>query len=636
MTKIGWTHPIDESDQWDGFNDPGIEHFSGSPTRNLAREVNQNSLDALDDASGKPVLIKISKHSVLVSSIPNVEQLKKNIALCSSVADQEGPKATQFFEAATSELAKAKITVLEISDFHTKGMKGPSRNGTPFYAFTKARGQSKKPSEVSTGSFGIGKFAPYAVSKLRTVFVSTVFQGDDGGYHQLTQGKSILMSHDDSKERRHQGVGFWGLETKCQPIPDISPHIPEWIARATVKADYKANLGTKLVILGFDDKKGWEKQLAASVAENFFGAISAKRLEVHIAEAYVLTADTISSILADSEIVTSVAGQSNEPEQIENSSHYLSCLAPTDDVIVEQSQMLHLGLCELRLRLEVGLPRRVCTLRNGMFISDSLNLQGLKSFSDFKDFVAVFQCKSDKGNELLRAMEPPKHDAFEPDRLPTKDDQEKGRAALRDMARWIRDMLKRHAKDPVSDVTSLDELKDYFAEEGEQGAGDGSEEINPYGAVKLTARPLPQKKNSTPNIKPEGDGTGDGDGGDGGGGDEESDGEGGKGGGKGDGEGGSGAGTQKPTVQLLNPRAVVTAANQRRIAFTAGKSGLVEISLFEVGADQDFQIEVKYANQGTIKDGKVRLHVKENVRETIDVKLSEEFNGALKVLAHGL
>ncbi|MDO9405342.1 MAG: hypothetical protein Q7T87_15015 [Polaromonas sp.] len=630
MTKIGWTHPIDESDQWDGFNDPGIEHFSGSPTRNLAREANQNSLDACDNTSDKPVVIKISRHSVPVSSIPNVDQLRKNLNFCSSFADQEGIKATQFFEAAIAELAKNKITVLEISDFNTKGMKGPSRNGTPFYAFTKAKGQSKKPSEVSTGSFGIGKFAPYAVSKLRTVFVSTVFKDDDGVYQQLTQGKSILMSHDDSKNRRHQGVGFWGIETKCQPIQDISPDIPEWIARSNTQTSYKANLGTKLTILGFDDKKGWEKQLAASVSENFFGAIAAKRLEVHIGDVHKITSETISSILSAPEIIDSVIGQSNEPEQIENSKHYLSCVAGSEDVIVEQSQMLHLGLCELRLRLTEGLPKRICILRNGMFISDYLNLPGLKSFSDFKDFVAVFQCKNDKGNELLRAMEPPRHDAFEPDRLPTKEDQEKGRAALKEMARWVREMLKRHAKDPVSDVTSLDELKDYFAEEGEQGDGDGSEEINPYGAIILTARPLPQKKAPTPATSSEGD-----DGGE----NEDDDGtrEGKKG--KNTGSAGNnttGGGNQKSVVQLLNPRAVVMAGNQRRIAFTAGKSGPVEISLFEVGADQEFQIQVKYSNQGTIRNGNVRLNVKENTREVIEVKLAEEFNGALKVVAHGL
>jgi hypothetical protein len=74
-------------------------------------------------------------------------------------------------------------------------MAGPSHNGTAFYAFMKAKGQSKKASDTATGSFGIGKFAPYAVSRLRTVFVSTVYKDAEGVIQRLTQGKSILMSH---------------------------------------------------------------------------------------------------------------------------------------------------------------------------------------------------------------------------------------------------------------------------------------------------------------------------------------------------------------------------------------------------------------------------------------------------------
>lgn len=196
-------------------------------------------------------------------------------------------------------------------------------------------------------------------------------------------------------------------------------------------------------------------------------------------------------------------------------------------------------------------------------------------------------------------------------------------------------MLKRHAKDPVSDVTTLDELKDYFAEEGEQGTGDGSEEVNPYGPVKLTARPLPPKKTPAKQTTGNGEDDGDSEGGSGGGGDE-GDGGGDGEGGKGDAAGGSGSGAQKPTVLLLNPRAVITAANKRRIAFTASKSGTVDISLFEVGADQDFLIAVRDGNRGTVVDGKLRLSVKGEAREVIEVKLAEEFHGALKVVAHGL
>ncbi len=31
MSNIGWHHPVDDADQWDGFNDSGIEHFRGNP-----------------------------------------------------------------------------------------------------------------------------------------------------------------------------------------------------------------------------------------------------------------------------------------------------------------------------------------------------------------------------------------------------------------------------------------------------------------------------------------------------------------------------------------------------------------------------------------------------------------------------
>ena len=43
----------------------------------------------------------------------------------------------------------------------------------------------------------------------------------------------------------------------------------------------------------------------------------------------------------------------------------------------------------------------------------------------------------------------------------------------------VRDALNRHAKDPVSDVTSIDELKDFFGDENESGGGKNNEETDP-------------------------------------------------------------------------------------------------------------------------------------------------------------
>ncbi len=630
----GWNHPVDDADQWDGFNEAGIEHFSGSPIRHLAREVNQNSLDSHDERSSKPVIVEFKKRTISTQSIPSLEELRETFAFCNNAADNESAKSKSFFEAALKELNSKKITVLEIADFNTKGIKGPSRNGSPFYAFIKAKGQSKKASETATGSFGIGKFAPYAVSKLRTVFVSTVFEDEDGKYQQLTQGKSILMSHDDKVGQRRQGIGFWGIKEKCQPIDGIDPEISDWLRCSSSATDYKKHVGTNLTILGFNDEDGWEENLAASVVENFFGSIKAGKLEVRIGEKYSITANSIDSIFASLDIKSAIEDQKNEPEQFEHSQNYLECLGEGGAVIVEPKQDPILGLCELRIFVGDGMPKKVAFLRNGMFISDSLNIQGLKSFSDFKEFVAVFQCKSKEGIELLRAMEPPRHDDFEPERLPTKEAQDRGRKALRGVARWIRERLQRHAKDPVSEITKLDELKDFFAEEGNSGEGNGSEEINPYGSITIKAKPIPVRMSKVQVTEQEGSGEGtDGEDGEGGGGAEGAGGGDGEGG-KGPSKGGTGSATSKPTVGMSNLRAVVTSGTSRRVSFTPLISGAIELSLFEVGADSDYLISATACGKGSIKNGKVQLTVTKGERESVDITLSENFTGALKVAGH--
>lgn len=631
--NIGWHHPIDQSDQWDGFNEPGIEHFAGSPITHLAREVNQNSYDSATDG----LVVKVSMRLIQIetSEIPNLHEFKKTISLCKDASAKESSKAVQFFETAASELSKSKISVLEISDYQTRGMRGPSENGTPFYAFMKAKGQSRKESDTATGSFGIGKFAPYAVSKLRTVFVSTVFEDDKGQFHQLTQGKSILMSHDENADRR-QGTGFWGVKDRCQPVTGISQDLPGWIQRAKNEYELKNSKGTKLTILGFDTTSGWQESLATSVAENFFGAIHAGKLEVDIDGKYVLDKSSISEFFKNSEVRAVIEKQKNEPEQFDNCSKYLLALEDSPEVITEESEMTHLGLCQLRILLDEGLPKKVCALRNGMFISDSLSLPGLKSFSDFKEFIAVVECKNRKGIELLRAMEPPRHDDFEPERLATKDDQKKGAKALKDLASWVREMLKRHAKNPVSEVTTLDELKEYFADESGEGEGKGSEEMNPLGKVIIRLKPVKQKASAVKVSVDDVDGVGENDG-EGGGGEAGSgsgDGLGGSGTGDGGTGSGSGANTPNPGVEINNVRAIVVDIKTRKIAFTPTKTGPISIGVLEAGADSDYEVPIISTDIGLAVKGKVILDAVKNTRLTLSVELSENFSGALKVVAH--
>lgn len=635
LLNIGWEHPVDESDQWDGFNEPGIEHFAGSPIRHLAREVNQNALDA---GEADIVDVRIRLHAVETSDIPNLDELKTNLNSCYEASKEESKKAEIFFKAAQEELNKHKIHVLEISDYHTRGMKGPSENGTPFYAFMKAKGQSRKDSDTATGSYGIGKFAPYAVSKIRTIFISTVYQQDTGTFTQLTQGKSILMSHDRDGKRK-QGVGFWGIREKCQPVNGVIPNLPDWIQRTNSETELSNSKGSKLTVLGFDAAKNWEVHLAVSVAENFFGAISDGKLRVEVNDKYILNQTTIYEFFDNDEIKNLIKNQKGEPEQFDNSRNYLATYQGGFEVITEETEQRELGLCQVKILIGEKLPKKVCVLRNGMFITDNLNR--LKSFSDFKNFVAVFHCQSTKGSELLRSMEPPRHDDFEPERIPTKAEQKRGAKALADLAKWVREMLKLHAKDPVSEVTAIDELKDFFGDEGNSDSGKGTQEINPYGEVVIRAKPIRTKVKTSEKLGDgydsgggEGGGYGTGGGDDGGGGDGTGAG-GGKGlGGKGDREGGEGGGSQKAMVDINNVRAILSGAKTRKIAFTPVSSGKIVLHVKESGADSDYDVAIVKSAQGILDKGGVVLDVQAGKRINVDIVLNQEFTGALKVVAH--
>lgn len=629
--KIGWYHRTDETDQWDGFNHSGIEHFRGNPIPHLAREINQNAMDAgISDL----VEVKFKLHRVDTASVPHIVDLKRNIKSCYEAAKNESEKAKIFFKNAIEKLDKSKISVLEISDFNTSGMKGPSTNGTPFFAFMKAKGLSIKELPSATentsalGSYGIGKFAPYAVSDIRTVFVSTVYQDDLDDFHQLTQGRSILMSHDIDGFRK-EGVGFWGIEKKCQPVSGVSPDLPVWIQRESTEENIPDARGSKITILCFNEINNWREELAVSVAENFFGSICQGSLSVDIDGEYKLDQNTISDFFSNSNIRKSIKNLKDEPDRFDNSRNYLKALNTTE-VLVEESEMVDLGLCQVRILIGENLPKKVCALRNGMYITD--RLQGLKVFSDFKEFVAVFHCQNPAGNELLRAMEPPRHDDFEPDRLSTKDQQRKGKRALKRVATWIRDMLKRHAKEPVSEVTQIDELKEFFGDEGEEGSGKGVEEINPFGEVVIRAKPI---KTKVASAKQSGEGAegGGGDGGEGGGGNQGSGGGDGEGG-KGNGAGGTGGGIQKPLVGINNVRALMTDPRNRKLAFTPVTNGNLALRVLEAGADNDYDVSIINTDQGTIDNGRVILPVTAGNRCIINVELDQEFSGAVKVEAY--
>ncbi|MES0032097.1 hypothetical protein [Mesorhizobium sp. M0040] len=657
--SVGFEFPLDSSGQWDGFNEPGMEHFAGNPLEHLGREAVQNSLDARISPE-HPARVTFSLIEVPTTEMPGLAELRDAIAQCGRAAANESPKAAQFFEMAKAQLARRKIRVLQVSDSRTTGVTGPCTNGRPYYALMKATGQSRKASADAAGSFGIGKFAPYTVSGLRTVFVTTVWADPSGRLQHYVQGKSILMSHHDAQGEVRRGAGFWGVRRGCQPVAALEA-VPDWLRRQDTHGLNPDCRGTTLHILGFTAQNKWREILAASIAENFFGAIRRGQLEVDIDGKIAITRDTLGQVLSDASTEGAISDQKGEPDKFRRARDYLRALGESNEVTLEESQQLHLGSCELRILVGEGLPKGVAVLRNGMFITDELSR--LRSFPNFKEFAAVVECCSERGNELLRAMEPPRHDDFEPDRL-TGELARKGRVALFELTKWVRSMLQRHATDPVSDVTTIDELADYFADEANEGQP-GIREEDPAGAIVIRARHLPNRGKRIGWSQREGGakpGEGEAEGSEGGWngepsrndsdgadpGDAEGEAEGSEGGWNRElrqDDSGNPSGSARANADiagrtglpLANVRAILLSPSVRRVAFTPAQSGTLRLQLQDSGADTNRRLRVLASSAGRVEDGEIAgIEAKAGSRIMLEVELEAAFSGTLKVAADAI
>ena len=260
-----------------GINDAGIGIFRKTPYPGLAREILQNVIDAKDpDVKGpaKAVfeLVKIPK-----SQFPCPSQLSEVITRCHQFYPDgdDGAKTARLEKAAKKWLDnEADIPVLKISDYNTTGLTGvKEKKGSNWTGLVKESGATNKGSGQS-GSFGVGKFAPFNLSCIRTIIYST--KNKDGEI--AIQGKTILTTFEDDQGIERQHIGLFGEsdgKEGCKPIYDPSK-MPELFRRE--------DTGTDLFILAFKDEPEWMDLIAKSVLDDFFYTIWKGNLEVSIVD----------------------------------------------------------------------------------------------------------------------------------------------------------------------------------------------------------------------------------------------------------------------------------------------------------------------------------------------------------------
>ncbi|MFM5802810.1 hypothetical protein ACET6H_08635 [Aeromonas veronii] len=615
-----------EAGEEEGLSDAGIETFRDDPYASCAREAGQNSRDAGLD--GKPVRMTFDLQQEDIANIPFHASLARALNCCSSQAHAE--KEKEFFKNACAVMSRDTLPILIISDFNTKGLIGPpEKSGTAFHSLLKSSGVSKKDSETSGGSYGIGKNANFAVSDLQTVMYSTLYIGEDAEHHFAAQGKVKLVSHIDEHKVYRRATGYWGFSDNFRAITNAS-QVPQWMQRLDV--------GTSIFCVGFRESKDWAERMTFSLVSNFFVAIQNEDMEFEVDSGKIkINSNTLEKLMSQQDI-KDTAERSGHYSELEFARQLHRCLvseAATEEII----DIPNLGKMKIRILTEVGMPRRVGFVRNGMLITDNLRNFGhvLARFNG-ADFIALVEPNDDSASRVLKKLENPAHNAFSAERISDPEGRRVTEQAMRKLGAKLRDMIKSRTSTPAQDSLTLDELGEYFSYEDKSNtksdsSSDSASEKNPemytYSAVLVQTR-----KNSTTgrNINEGGQSSGHNE--------------------QNKAKSRNGRSYQPETKKTgdtssSNVRTIFNLpdvrnriiqdsrgkAKSRTLYFSAPFTGTIALTLQATGVNTPENLHPIRANGALLKNEMLFLDIQEGKRNTLTIELDEPYDGPIEVYA---
>lgn len=619
-----WVFLPNPGQEEEGLGHAGIHTFKGSRYPGIARECSQNSLDAAAtraDGTYEPVHLVFRQRHLSPNEIPGLTSLRETLLACLEQAKSLGRKKDiAFFESAIKLANQSRIPVLSVEDYGTTGLVGPAKPGKPFFALVKSSGVSEKPNDDAGGSFGIGKNAAFAVSGLRTVFYSTLYETAEKNFQCLAQGKSILVSHNNRAGEPVRATGYWG-EKDFDPVQDAGK-IPDWLRRSQV--------GTTVASIGFTEEVNWHWQMVESLVRNFFAAISegAIRFTVHWGEAESIEINdiTLAELFGRREVVLA-ADTAGTSEDLRFSASMFDALTSSETKSYEKN-FEDVGSFCIRILQSQELPRRVGILRNGMYIADNLKHFGhpLARFPLSKDFVAVLAPSNKATSRVIRDMENPRHDELSAGQIDDESRRDRLRRAMKSVGSWIREVIKSETEKAADAEILLDEMNRFFSKPSEEQSipDPSAQNENPE---KVTL--IPKKIRISPvGAGPAGDSGSSG-------GNKKSKTKGGRTTGEGEGTGrgahGGRGGKSYRYKALRNSIHLESRGKIRHIAFTPQSSGLARLEVLAVGVHRDEVLAIRSID-GMPCAKAPQIELKEDERITMAVQFSEPYEGPINVV----
>lgn len=234
------------------IGDGGLRKLLGAPSLNslqmVLREAVQNSCDAAIPGNGPTILVRIRTLSPI------------QINMLKTVFFSELPSNSTSKEKLLSFLSSKTPRVLEICDYHTLGLMGPTRadclppetSQTNFINFMRNFG-SNHDTQNRGGTYGFGKASLYQASNCETIIVnslttfgSTIVQRLMGCHLGLQHEKLI----NETRVQRFTGRHWWGHKKADDFVDPIEgPEALELATEMGLPKRVGTQTGTSIMIL---------------------------------------------------------------------------------------------------------------------------------------------------------------------------------------------------------------------------------------------------------------------------------------------------------------------------------------------------------------------------------------------------
>lgn len=422
--SICWNFPNNNDGKISGISEAGIETFRGDLLKSLAKEICQNSLDAIAESKDK-VLVEFELYELPFKNDERIIGLKEYFKLAKEYW-QENEKTIRILEKAEKNFERDRIRILRISDYNTTGLIGSDKKkNSTWNNLVKSSGVSDKTGS-SGGSYGIGKSAPFACSDLRTVFYNTL---DINGLKAF-QGVANLVSFEKEKDKTTQGTGYYGNSEDNTAIRNM-----EFFASYVRK-----ECGTDIYVVAFLDDEEWEKKIIEAILENFLIAILKNNIEIKVGKT-LINKESLNSLMEE------------HKDNILLTYNYYQVLMENNSKVMEFS-LRDLGIFKLYLSIKKDFKRSILISRsNGMKIFDK------KGISSSIQFSGVCILEDEKINSYFREMETPQHNNWETDRHRNPKEAEK---VKKEFFRILKEKVLEKGRETITDEMDAVGMGEYL------------------------------------------------------------------------------------------------------------------------------------------------------------------------------